>query len=287
MVETRSLRSNVRIATVRTTTAARNIDLVRPPPPCGSSITTSLPPDVASSRKTRINNDLLAYFHRRVPPHPATPCPIKGIGVYIHIEVPHTPQHPLFPHERFTQPPPPTIEFLPVGGPGRIHRYGNLKADLPDDVAMLYEEVRRVVNWEEMETKKEGEPDPRDKFEGLGLPDMMVPSPPPLPTPPPPRDEGSEEMDIDEDSDGVGDAGGAGSGRRASVGGTAAERRGRGSSERRQSMPDVSMGGTGAEAAKGTRSASTSAAKNAETTPNATTRGTIYDPSRDPRRRGR
>jgi len=257
-------------------------------PPHRTSTTTSLPPDVASSRQSRINQDILAYFKRPASRRNSTPSNteppfLKGIGVYTHIEVAPAPPESLFPHQRFAQPAP-RIEFLPLGGFGQASRKGALKADLPEDVKTMYSAVKGVVLWAEREARKPDQPDPRDKFGGLGLPGVNVPSPQSM-------GGGSEDMDIDETEDGQLYER-PGNERRSSVGtGT----KGLDVSERRTSTPgDVAMGGTSASITRTAVPVPSSAAKTtsdntASTATVASTNasGTIYDASRDPRRRGR
>jgi hypothetical protein len=251
-----------------------NINTTIPPHHHASTITTTLPPDVTSARKTRINKDLLACFNRPTTPHPSnpsTPASLKGIGVYTHHEVIPSAQKPRFPHERFTQPTP-RIHLLPLGGPQKILRKNTSKPDLPPEILSLYEEVRNIVLWEEKEEKKKKEEeeeeeeqvDPRDTFGGLELPDIKVPSPP--------SGAGSEDMDIDERLDGGGEERGGGK--------QSSERRpGSSGGRRTNTAVDVVVGGT-----DGARTAA-SAAVGAASGMNAG--GTVYDASRDPRRRGR
>jgi hypothetical protein len=254
------------------------------------STITSLPPDVASSRKTRINRDLLTFLQRPAPLHPNTSSSInppfqKGIGIYTHIEVPPPPQESLFPHQRFVQQAP-RIEFLPLGGPpGRLTRKGVLKADIPDDVREIYDKVKDVVLWEERELRKAGQPDPRVKFCALGLPDIIRPSPPSMSW------EG-ENMEIDQTDHSEKEQERSIAGRKLSLGGSMKNLNVSGS---RPSTPgNVTMSGTGASVVRIAAPASASVAKttSANTTSSATVAGTnesgtLYDPSRDPRRRGR
>jgi hypothetical protein len=178
-------------------------------PPHQPSTVAPLPPDIASSRKERINNDLLTFFKRTAAIRPssshstANPPYLRGIGLYTHAEIPPPPIESLFPHQRFVQPVPET-KFIPLGGPGRRARKDAFQPELPDDVKALYGKLKDVVTREERDTSKPYQTDLRQKYGVLGLPDIMVPSPPSMPPPTPSAPtspgEGSDEMDIDRSS---------------------------------------------------------------------------------------
>ncbi|KAF2128891.1 hypothetical protein P153DRAFT_397112 [Dothidotthia symphoricarpi CBS 119687] len=97
---------------------------------------TTLPPDVAEARKTRINEDLILCFARVKGP---TPSSAQGIGLYTHIAGPH----------RKAQPTAADPEFLPIGGPRRIGRECGLEAETSAEIKNLWDEVQRVVGEEE------------------------------------------------------------------------------------------------------------------------------------------
>lgn len=219
---------------------------------------------------------MLSLF-QHPPPQPRSaagdPPPfVKGIGLYTHGEVEPRALAPLFPHQRFVQPPP-KIDFVPLGGTRRTERKTAFKAEIPADVQALYEKVREAILAEEGETRKPSYPDPRERFEALGLPSIMVPSTPPIEE----EDwEASGAMHID----GVGGGRVAReddrSSRRAAVQKERQQQNGGG--RRLSGAGDVAMGGVA-------RSGAGAAAR--KTAPSSAIGATTYDPSRDPRRRGR
>lgn len=237
-------------------------------PPTHSQATfLPLPHDVTSLGKDRIGKDILSLFQQPTPqPRSATDPPpfIKGIGLYTHGEVDLPGQAPLFPHQRFVQLPP-KIDFVPLGGARRTERKTASKVGIPEDVQTLYEKVRAAVVREEKEMKRHGCLDPRERYERLKTPDIMVSLPPPT----------EEEVTQSRNAvaiDGVDNRGATWEGDRNSR--RAAAQGG----HRLNNAGDVTMGGV-------VRSNVGAAAR--KTAPSSTGGKTTYDPSRDPRRRGR
>ncbi|KAF2243200.1 hypothetical protein BU26DRAFT_569912 [Trematosphaeria pertusa] len=141
--------------------------------PRRSSTTTSLPPDVAYSRKTRINRDILSFFQSPHPPNSTGPPCVRGIGVYTHAEVTAPAQKPLYPHQRFAAPETKT-GFLPAGGPSRTERRRAMVGDLPDEVRQVYGELKRALDDEEKYAATHAGYDPRERFDVLGVPEDGV-----------------------------------------------------------------------------------------------------------------
>jgi hypothetical protein len=126
----------MRMASKSTPTDAILSILHRPTPTAPSP----LPPDVATARKTRINQEMIKIFKRPCPPN-TTPS-VQGIGLYTHVAGPPLPP-PQYPHERFRKSNP---TFLPIRG---AKRHGGLQPLISDEVKAVADKVRALVNEEE------------------------------------------------------------------------------------------------------------------------------------------
>ncbi|KAJ4289749.1 hypothetical protein N0V90_011079 [Kalmusia sp. IMI 367209] len=162
-------------------------------PSASNSHSTSVPPDVVEARRARTNVSMLKHLRTTNTTGKATS--LNGIGVYTHVEVPAIQDSLQFPHQRYA-PPEMRPKFLSLGGPQHMKRKEPQRGNLPDEVLGVYNELRENLLREEEVYKKDGLEDPRDQYEGLGLPDIMVPPPPPFPPP------GEEEKQTEEAVDG-------------------------------------------------------------------------------------
>ncbi|KAF1965874.1 hypothetical protein BU23DRAFT_337060 [Bimuria novae-zelandiae CBS 107.79] len=110
------------------------------------------------------------------------PTPIQGIGLYSHADMNPPQNAPRFPHQKYTTPEMET-RFLPFGGPQHVQSANGCKEQLPDEVREVYEELKAVLLQEEEAEKHGKAEDPRERFECLGLPDILTPPPPTFPPP--------------------------------------------------------------------------------------------------------
>jgi hypothetical protein len=103
---------------------------------------TVVPPDVAAVRKARMNADLIAMFKR--PGFADTIPSVQGIGLYTHVQGPA--RRPPWLHGKDV---PPHPEFLPLGGPQKNQRPAGMDSDLTEDMKHAWEEIKDALQKEE------------------------------------------------------------------------------------------------------------------------------------------
>ena len=138
----------------------------------GNAVTMNpspLLPDVATSRKNRINNELVVLFKRSCPLN-SNPV-AKGIGLYTHVDGQN--KIPQFPHERYLKHDP---TFLPIGGPRRVGRRAGLEAQVSNEIQGLWRELKDAVEevGKDTGTAKFSAEELKERHGGLDVPEHVA-----------------------------------------------------------------------------------------------------------------
>ena len=124
-----------------------------------TSLSGTIPPDVAAERLTRINRELSARFRVQRDPRLVEPPSIKGIGTYTHVNSTKSRQFGSVP------------QFLPLGGPHRYQREKRkVEPELPKEVSEAFEMLEKVLREEDRIDERGGGGDPRVRYGGLSVP---------------------------------------------------------------------------------------------------------------------
>jgi hypothetical protein len=128
-----------------------------------------LPPDIVQARVERhaaMNNEVARMFRTRPSSEPGAPVSLRGLGKYTHVELPA--QAPMFPHQQYTRPKP---AFLPLGGPHRQCTGVRAAPEVPAPVKETYAKLREVLLQEE---QLDDGWNPGSRFEALPVPDATT-----------------------------------------------------------------------------------------------------------------
>lgn len=122
----------------------------------------SLPPDVAASRRNRINNDIVELCNR--PFHnPTNSYSLTGIGLYTHVSriaIANNPtpltQQPAQPRSK--------LEFLPLNGTKQDSSKATRQGELPDEIKSIYHDLTKSLDYEADLVSHEINHDPNVRF---------------------------------------------------------------------------------------------------------------------------
>ncbi|PVI08665.1 hypothetical protein DM02DRAFT_621490 [Periconia macrospinosa] len=123
-----------------------------------------LPPDVAASRKNRLNGDLINLFKRPSQTPDAKQHSFKGVGLYTHVARPSLPPNTATPSAQRLDQSSPGLDFLPLGGPARNTNRPAIQGELPEEVRAIYRAISANLEAEAEAISRGSNRDPHVKF---------------------------------------------------------------------------------------------------------------------------